>query len=108
MQKFVILGLLISTLVMAGCLPQSQSTPAPTATSSAGPAATSPARPTPTPVVISPTQASLSSGPGCTAISQKPTPGPTAESNFPAVNQADWVKGPADAKITIIEYSDFQ
>jgi hypothetical protein len=35
-------------------------------------------------------------------------PDPTAESIFPPVSETDWVKGPASAKVTIIEYSDFQ
>lgn len=45
---------------------------------------------------------------GCTAISPKPTPGPTETSLFPPVSPDDWVKGPADASITLTEYSDFQ
>jgi protein-disulfide isomerase len=45
---------------------------------------------------------------GCTVISQKPTPGPTAETVYPPITASDWVKGPSDAKVTIIEYSDFQ
>jgi hypothetical protein len=36
------------------------------------------------------------------------TPGPTAESIYPPVTTTEWVKGPASAKVTIIEYSDFQ
>ena len=46
--------------------------------------------------------------PGCTVVSAQPTPGPTQESLFPSVSASDWVRGPADASITIIEYADFQ
>jgi cyclophilin family peptidyl-prolyl cis-trans isomerase/protein-disulfide isomerase len=46
--------------------------------------------------------------PGCTVVSAPPTPGPTQESLFPSVSASDWVRGPADASITIIEYADFQ
>ena len=45
---------------------------------------------------------------GCTVISPRPTPGPTETSLFPPVSSDDWVKGPADASITLTEYSDFQ
>jgi hypothetical protein len=45
---------------------------------------------------------------GCTVVARRPTPGPTQESLFPPVTEDDHVKGPADAKVTIIEYSDFQ
>lgn len=46
--------------------------------------------------------------PGCTVISARPTPGPTEQSLYPPVSEEDWVSGPDDASITIIEYSDFQ
>jgi cyclophilin family peptidyl-prolyl cis-trans isomerase/protein-disulfide isomerase len=46
--------------------------------------------------------------PGCNVISQQPAPGPTQQSIFPPVNEADWAKGPEDAYVTITEYSDFQ
>ena len=44
----------------------------------------------------------------CTVVSQQPTPGPTEQSLFPPVSDTDWVQGPEDAKVTIIEYGDFQ
>ena len=44
----------------------------------------------------------------CTVVSGQPTPGPTQQSLFPPVGEDDWVKGPQDADITLIEYSDFQ
>jgi hypothetical protein len=44
----------------------------------------------------------------CTVSSQIPTPGPTEESLFPGVSQADWRLGPDGAKVVFIEYSDFQ
>ena len=46
--------------------------------------------------------------PGCTVISPKPTPGPTQQSLFPPAGEEDWITGPDDAAITIIEYGDFQ
>jgi hypothetical protein len=44
----------------------------------------------------------------CTVSSYKPTQGPTEESLFPGVSQADWRLGPDGARVVIIEYSDFQ
>lgn len=46
--------------------------------------------------------------PGCTVNSPNPTPGPTEQSIFPPVTEDDWSRGPEDAAVTIISYSDFQ
>ncbi len=100
MRKSILLLLLLAAWVLASCLPQSQDTPIPTATS--------PSRPAPTVVLSVPTQSALLPDSGCTVISQKPTPGPTAVSIYPPVSSTDWVKGPSSAKVTIIEYSDYQ
>jgi len=53
------------------------------------------------PVVPSPTPESA-----CTVISAEPTQ--EAASPYPPVSPADYVIGPADALVTIIEYCDFQ
>lgn len=42
----------------------------------------------------------------CTVVSQPDNS--QVEEFFPPVSDDDWVKGPADARVTIIEYSDFQ
>mgnify|MGYP001829059125 FL=1 len=44
----------------------------------------------------------------CTVISLQPTPGPTEQSLVPSVTNEDWTQGPADARVTFIEYGDFQ
>ena len=44
----------------------------------------------------------------CTVVSRQPTPGPTEQSIVPPVSASDWTHGPDDAKVTIIEYGDFQ
>lgn len=46
--------------------------------------------------------------PGCTVVSQIPTPGPTEQSLFPPHKESDQAKGPEDAPITLMVYSDFQ
>lgn len=46
--------------------------------------------------------------PGCTVQTRRPVSDPAVESLLPSVTDKDWVKGPADAYVTIIEYSDFQ
>jgi hypothetical protein len=63
-----------------------------------------PATATPVPA----TQIPPTKQPGCTMISVMPTPGPTEQSLFPPVLDADWVRGSESADVTIIEYSDFQ
>ena len=61
------------------------------------PSATAVPSPTPTP---SPTAASLSSTPSA--------PTPTATPDIAQVTATDWVTGPVNAPVTIIEYSDYQ
>jgi protein-disulfide isomerase len=100
MKKLLLLFLMFMAVVVSGCLPQAQATPTSTATTAA--------RPAPTVVLTVPTEAALLPDSGCTVITKKPTPGPTAESIYPPVSETDHVKGPASAKVTIIEYSDFQ
>ena len=69
---------------------------------------TSAAEPTATGVAED-TQAEISARPmKCTVESRSPTPGPTEQSVFPPVTDSDWVRGSDSAKVTIVEYSDFQ
>lgn len=62
-----------------------------------------PATSTAAPAVVAPKRQ-----PGCTVVTRPSNSGPTQPSPLPAVGPEDWVKGPADASLTIIEYSDFQ
>ncbi len=100
MRKLFIILSVLATVVLAGCLPAVQATPTVTPTAKVEAA--------PTVVLTVPTQAALLPSSDCTVITQKPTPGPTQASIYPVVSSTDWVKGPASAKVTIIEYSDFQ
>ena len=36
------------------------------------------------------------------------TPDPTVQALLPPPGEKDWVKGPDDARVTILDYSDFQ
>lgn len=45
---------------------------------------------------------------GCTVVSREPTPNPTQQSLIPPVGEKDWVRGPDQAIVTFVEYSDFQ
>ncbi len=100
MRKAYLIILVLTSLVLAGCRTVAQALP--TATPTVKP------RPAPAIPLVIPTQAALQPVSGCTVVTQKPTPGPTEESNIPPITETDWVKGPANAKVTIIEYSDFQ
>src|SRR4030042_4604118 len=104
MKKSILLFLMLLAVGLAGCLPQVQATPTPTSTTTA----TTEAKPAPTFILTVPTQSAFLPDLGCTVITRKPTPGPTEESIYPSVSEADHVKGPDNAKVTIIEYSDFQ
>lgn len=82
--------------------PQEQAQPSPAATSTELP---------PLPEVSpTPTEAQIvnQADANCTVVSKPPTPGPTAQSIIPLVSESDWVQGPEDARVTIIEYGDFQ
>jgi hypothetical protein len=57
------------------------------------------------PLSPSPTGSALST---CQKISLEPTPDAKEASLFPAVSEKDFVVGPKDAPMTIIEYGDFQ
>lgn len=84
--------ILFILLVLAAC---SQATPAPVTE----------LRSTPT-TALAPVAAPRE--PGCTVITSQANADPTQQSPVPAVSANDWVKGPSDASLTIIEYSDFQ
>ncbi len=91
-------------LALSACAPQAVVTPtatqAPTTVSAA-----------PTAAAGDPTQVQFqASGPAtCTSRSGKAIePNPTIAALFPPITEQDHILGPASAKMTIIEYSDFQ
>ena len=45
---------------------------------------------------------------GCKVVDLVPTPNPTIQSIIPAVSATDHITGAPNAKVTILEYSDFQ
>ena len=100
MRKSFLWSLLLVAVLLGGCLQQPQATPTSTPTTAA--------QPTPTVGLTVPEESVILPDPGCTVVTLKPTPGPTQASAFPPISDTDWVKGPAEAKVTIIEYSDFQ
>ena len=100
MRKPILLFLLLVAILLAGCLPQTQAVvPTATATLPVKQAAQAP---------VIPTQAALLPDSGCTVVARQPTAGPTPQTVYPPITEQDWTKGPADARVTLIEYSDFQ
>lgn len=71
------------------------------ACASAAPAAT--ATPTQPPKASLPTSAPAR----CTVESTLPNVSPTDAARFVPVSGQDWIEGPVDAKVTLLEYSDF-
>jgi ABC-type uncharacterized transport system auxiliary subunit len=108
MKKSFLFLVILMAVGLAGCLPKEQATPTSTSISTSTATATTEARPTATVVLTVPTETALLPNSDCTVISRQPTPDPSVESIYPPVTEADHVKGPDDAKVTIIEYSDFQ
>jgi hypothetical protein len=110
MKKIFMLFLILLAMGLTGCKPKelTASNLTSTATTEARPTLTKEVGPAPTAILTVPTQSAILPDSGCTVITMKPTPGPTAESIYPPVSDTDHVKGPASAKVTMIEYSDFQ
>ena len=109
MIKKIVTLLLISVVFLVAC----QSAPAsPTEADPAQIGEDAPSTELPPLPEVSPTPATEQTGnPGganCTVVSSQSEPGLTEQSLVPAVSEADWVHGPQDAEVTIIEYGDFQ
>jgi hypothetical protein len=110
LKKIITLSVLL-LVILAAC----QSTPAsPTSPpeEQADPGSITASTELPPLPVVSPTpandQPASQAEVNCTVVSREPTPGPTEQSLTPPVSETDWVHGPDDAKVTIIEYGDFQ
>ena len=91
MQKKLIIITAALVLLISACSPKTPAAP-PAATPSQPPPAASA-----TPIAAE-----------CTVVSLMPTAGPTEVSLFPPASAEDWVRGPEDAAVTFLEYSDFQ
>ena len=116
--------------VLIGCStapPATQAPPAPTEGLPAAVAAFSPtSAPASTEAASAPTEQtapteqaapSVQVAPTVQATPPYPTPNPnpicvatplTVDAKVPPVGEGDWIKGPADAAVTMIEYGDFQ
>ncbi len=95
---FSVISLALLALMLSACAGSAH--PAPTQPLSAPQSATTAA-----PLVSSTAPTRL---PGCTVQSALPTSDPAMESLLPPATDKDWRKGPDDAQVTILEYSDFQ
>jgi hypothetical protein len=100
----LILAVLLTACGGTAALP-GEDTPAPVVDTALPPSPTTPAADTPAAPPASPPVNSVA---GCTVVSTVSEPDPMIEELFPPVSANDWVKGPETARVTIIEYSDFQ
>jgi hypothetical protein len=91
-RKSIYLMMLLA-LMLAGCAGGGSATQSP---------ATTEAPTTPSVAAGQPTAA-----PGCTVRTRQSQPDPTLQALLPPPTDTDWVKGPSDAYVTLIEYSDF-
>jgi hypothetical protein len=96
MRKIPLLIILLLAIGLTGCL-EAQDAPTPTSS------------PIPTVILdIAAASDEFSTGSGCTVVAFRPTPGPTPASPYLPVTADEWSRGPADARFTLIQYSDFQ
>lgn len=87
--------LALAALVLAAC--GSLPTPAP-----------SPTPPAPTPTLLPPTATSIPATATAIVIPATPEATATPASLFPPITDADWQIGPANARVTVVEYGDYQ
>jgi len=108
MKSKILIMVVLATLLLSACQP------AQTATPSEATEATNAEAPQATDVAAEPPKATLplaASGEpmnGCRVTGSQLEPNPTLVALFPAVTENDWAKGPSDARVTILDFSDFQ
>ena len=100
MRKYLFFFIIIAVLLLSGCLPETQASPTTTVTAKASQV--------PKTDLSLPTEVAVPVSANCTVKTLRPTPGATAQTVYPPITGADWSEGPANAKITIVEYGDFQ
>lgn len=99
-KKMLILVLPV-ILMIAACSPDLSSTAEQTTEETTR-------QPTSTETLQSTTQSETIKSDGCTLVSKQLTPKATEESLIPPTSEDDWMKGPGNADVVIIEYGDFQ
>jgi PBP1b-binding outer membrane lipoprotein LpoB len=100
MRKYLFIFIILTALLLSGCLPETQVSPTTTVTAKASQV--------PTTDLTLPTEVAVPVSADCTVKTQRPTSGADVQTAYPPINETDWSKGSADAKITIVEYGDFQ
>ncbi len=100
MRKALLILILLASVLLSSCLPETQASPMVTAMKTASPV--------PNTDVGMPTEVGVPVTSDCTVKTLRPSADATVEAPYPAITSADWSEGPADARVTIVEYGDFQ
>ncbi len=108
MKKTYLLLLLLLILVLAACSGSDQTTASNTEPVAQTTDAPKPISPTSEGTESEKLPAASGDISECTVVGLLPPIDPTQQAQFTAVSEDDWVKGPLDADVTIVEYSDFQ
>jgi hypothetical protein len=101
---------LLAAVVLAACSPAAPATTPVSSTVGVNPATLQVS----TPVAAPPTSAAVAETPTqlppatCAKADIIPQPNPTVVALIPPVTDKDWTIGPATARISLLEYSDYQ
>ena len=108
-RKFWIGSLVVLFLVLAACAKAPESDESLTGKESVEGGINAPQEsPLPAPTQEELVESDSTTEPTCVPDEPKPTPPPEILEVFSPDPEIDWIKGPEDAAVTIVEYGDFQ
>jgi protein-disulfide isomerase len=108
MKSKILIVVVLAALLLSACLPAQTSTSNESAQSAAASEPAGAEAPQTAGETAEPPVVIGEPMPGCRVTGSQLEPNPTLVALFPAVTENDWVIGPSDARVTILEFSDFQ